>query len=227
MSIPILAVTDEADPRIHSATLRERLGHVALVVSCGDLPASYLEFIADALNRPVYYVLGNHAEELTRRCSGNESCKPCGAIDLSGRVIQDPTTGLILAGIPGCPRYCEDEPAQYSEWEIGLMTAKMAPRLHLNRLRHGRALDLLVTHAPPRDVNDRPDPAHRGFETLRGFLEKWRPPYHIHGHVHLYDRSQAFQQRFADTDVINVFPYRVLELQPGHASSREAAAASP
>ena len=52
MSIPILAVTDEADPRIHSETVRERLGHVAFVVSCGDLPASYLEFLADALNRP-------------------------------------------------------------------------------------------------------------------------------------------------------------------------------
>jgi hypothetical protein len=56
------------------------------------------------------------------------------------------------------------------------MTKKMAPRLHLNRLRHGRALDLLVSHAPPRDVNDRLDPAHRGFESLRGFLEKWRLP---------------------------------------------------
>ena len=107
------------------------------------------------------------------------------------------------------------------------MTTKMAPRLHLNRLRHGRALDLLVSHAPPRDVNDRRDPAHRGFETLRGFLEKWRPPYHIHGHVHLYDRSLPYQQRFADTDVINVFPYRVLELEPGHAPSREVAATTP
>jgi hypothetical protein len=27
--------------------------------------------------------------------------------------------------------------------------------------------------------------------------------------------------------VINVFPYRVLELEPGHAASREAAASSP
>jgi hypothetical protein len=70
MSIPILAVTDEADPRIHSATLRERLGHVALVVSCGDLPASYLEFIADALNR------GHTCSGTTPRsrppCSGSE-----------------------------------------------------------------------------------------------------------------------------------------------------------
>ena len=98
------------------------------------------------------------------------------------------------------------------------MATQDGARLHLNRLRHGRALDLLVSHAPPRDVNDRPDPAHRGFESLRSF---WRSgaPRHIHGHVHLYDRSQPFQQRFGDTDVINVFPYRVLELEPDRPAS--------
>ncbi len=222
MSIPILAVTDEVDPRVHSETLRQRMGHVEFVVSCGDLPASYLEFIADALNRPVYYVLGNH----TRRCSRQSACKPSGAIELSGKVVQDPGTGLILAGFPGCLRYEDDQPAQFTEREIGLMAMKMAPRLHLNRLRQGRALDLLVTHAPPRGVNDRSDPAHLGFETFRGFLEQWSPAYHLHGHVHLYDRSQPFQQRFGDTEVINVFPYRLLELEPDHVISRPAVKAS-
>jgi Icc-related predicted phosphoesterase len=221
MSIPILAVTDETDPRIHSATLRERLGHVAFVVSCGDLPASYIEFIADALNRPVYYVLGNHAEELTRRCAG-KACHPAGAVDIGGKVVQDPETGIILAGFPGCPRYSESDPAQFSEWEIGLMATKMTPRLQLNRLRHGRALDILVSHAPPRDVNDGADPAHRGFASLRKFLDKWRPPYHLHGHVHLWDRTRPYRQRFGDTDVINVFPYRVLELAPAPAPSVDA-----
>jgi Icc-related predicted phosphoesterase len=225
MTIPILAVTDEADPRIHSETVRERLGHVAFIVSCGDLPASYLEFLADALNRPVYYVLGNHAEELTRGRGGKSACHPSGAIDLGGRVVRDPETGIILAGFPGSPRYVENEPAQYTEWEIGLMAMKMAPRLHLNRLRHGRPLDLLVTHAPPRDVNDRADPAHRGFASLRGFLEKWRPAYHLHGHIHLWDRTQPCQQRFGETEVINVFPYRLLELET--APARRPAAASP
>ena len=226
MTIPILAVTDEADPRIHSATLRERMGHVAFAVSCGDLPASYLEFIADALNRPVYYVLGNHAEELTRR-SGKPIRDPIGAVDLGGNVVQDPATGLILAGFPGSPRYNEFEPAQYSEWEIGMMACKMAPRLYLNRMQHGRALDLLVTHAPPRNVNDRADPAHRGFVALRGFLEKWRPPVHIHGHVHLYDRTAPAEQRYGDTAVINVFPYRLLELEPRQAARDGATAAAP
>jgi uncharacterized protein len=227
MSVSILAVTDEIDPRIHSETLRERMGDIAFVVSCGDLPASYLEFIADALNRPVYYVLGNHAEELTRRCNGKAACKPAGAVDLGGKVVQDPGTGIILAGFPGCLRYGESDPAQFSEWDIGVMAAKMAPRLHLNRLQHGRALDLLVTHAPPRDVNDRPDPAHRGFQTLRGFLERWRPPYHLHGHVHLYDRSQPSSQRFGETDVINVFPYKVVQLDLGHQASGRVVGASP
>jgi Icc-related predicted phosphoesterase len=217
MAIPILAVTDEMDPRIHSTTVRERLGHVAFVVSCGDLPASYLEFLADALNRPVYYVLGNHAEELTRRCAGHETCRPSGAVDIGGRVVQDPGTGLILAGFPGCLPYREHDPAQYSEREIALMAWKMTPRLQLNRLRDGRALDVLVSHAPARDVNDRADPAHRGFQSLRAFLKRWHPAYHLHGHVHLYDRSQPYRQRFADTEVINVFPFRVLdlELDPG------------
>jgi Icc-related predicted phosphoesterase len=231
MTIPILAVTDEIDPRIHSETVRERLGHVAFVVSCGDLPASYLEFLADALNRPVYYVLGNHAEELTRRCSGTPeiTCTPRGAIDLGGKVVQDPSTGLILAGFPGSPRYGENDPAQFSEWEIDVMAGKMAPRLQWNRLRHGRALDLLVTHTPPRDINDRADVAHRGFQALRGFLERWRPPYHLHGHIHLYDRSQPYRQRFADTDVINVFPYRVLELElePARALTQPIAETAP
>ena len=222
MSIPILAVTDEVDPRIHSETLRQRMGHVEFVVSCGDLPVSYLEFIADALNRPVYYVLGNH----TRRCAQRRACKPNGAIELSGKVVQDPGTGLILAGFPGCLRYEDDQPAQFTERDIGLMAMKMAPRLQLNRLRQGRALDLLVTHAPPRGVNDRTDPAHRGFETFCGFLEQWKPAYHLHGHVHLYDRSQPYQQRFGDTEVINVFPYRLLELETDDATLCAAVKAS-
>ncbi|MFN8593721.1 MAG: metallophosphoesterase [Thermomicrobiales bacterium] len=227
MPFSILAVTDETDPRIHSHSLRERMGDVSFVVSCGDLPASYLEFLADALNRPVYYVLGNHAEELTRRCSEAGKREPSGAIDLSGKVIQDPATGIILAGFPGCPRYHENDPAQYSEREIGLMAARMTPRLQWNRFRQGRAVDLLVTHAPPRGVNDRDDPAHRGFRSLRGFLERWQPRYHLHGHIHLYDRSQPFQQQFGSTEVINVFPFKVLQIEPGPRSGSSREGGSP
>jgi len=216
MPVPLelLAVSDEIDPRLHSASVGERLGHVSLVIGCGDLPASYLEFLADALNRPVYYVLGNHAAELTRGDGRGKSHYPAGAIDVGQKVLRDPVTGLIFAGFPGSPRYGEDEPLQYSELDVYLMIARMAPRLLWNKLRHGRALDVLITHAPPRDINDREDMAHRGFKALRSFLHWFQPAYHLHGHVHLYDRSQPYSQQFEATDVINVFPYRVVEVQP-------------
>ncbi|CAA9580247.1 MAG: FIG00892439: hypothetical protein [uncultured Thermomicrobiales bacterium] len=211
-SFQALAVSDEIDARIHSATVRQRMGHVDLVLGCGDLPARYLEFLVDALNKPLYFVLGNHAEELTRGGERGKRHRPLGGIDLGGRVVRDEGTGLILAGFPGSPRYGENEPAQYDEWEVYWMMGRMAPRLLWNRLRHGRALDVLVTHSPPRDINDRQDKAHRGFTALRSFLRWFRPAYHLHGHVHLYDRSQPFEARFAETQVVNVFPYRVVEL---------------
>ena len=222
MPIPVLAVSDEIDPRIHSATVRERLGHVSLVIGCGDLPTGYLEFLADALNKPVYFVLGNHADELTRGGERGKARIPMGAIDLGGKVVRDPATGLILAGIPGSPRYGPREPAQYDEWEIRLMIARMAPKLLWNRFRHGRALDVLVTHAPPRHVNDRDDHAHRGYQALRPFIKAFRPPVQLHGHIHLYDRTQPSEQEFEGTRVINVFPYKVLEVE-----ARTAAAAAP
>ena len=215
-TVRVLAVSDEVDQRIYSSTLRDRMGDVDLVIGCGDVPASYLEFLVDALNRPVYYVLGNHAEEVTRLGERGEPKLPDGCINLGGKVIRDPQFGIIMAGLPGSPRYSEHEPIQYTEFQMTWMMLKMLPRLLWNRLRHGRYLDLLVTHAPPRDVGDRDDFAHRGFNAMRKFLTRYAPEYQLHGHIHLYDRSIPNSQTFHETDVINVYPYQRLDLTFSH-----------
>src|SRR5262245_14919216 len=219
MPIRTLAVSDQIDPRIHSATLRERMSDVQIVFGCGDIPARYLEFLADALDKPVYFVLGNHLEELTRE--GFKTVQPMGCVNLGVRVIRDEWTGLLLAGIPGSPKYCDGEPLQLSESEVMRMIFRMAPRLMYNRLRYGRALDVLVTHAPPRDINDREDPAHRGFKALRRFINWFHPKYLLHGHVHLYDRSQPYQATFEGTSIINVYPYRVVDLELSSVPARQ------
>lgn len=212
MHLNVLAISDEVDQRIYSSSIAERMGDVSMVISCGDLPANYLEFLSSALNRPVYYVLGNHAEELTRVGERGMPRHPEGCVDLGGKVLTDPMTGLILAGLPGSPRYSEHEPVQFTERQMRWKILKMMPRLLWNRWRHGRALDILVTHAPPRDVGDREDVAHRGFEATRWFLERFKPAYQLHGHIHLYDRSKPFAQHFDQTEVINVYPYQRLDL---------------
>lgn len=212
MKLQILAVSDEVDQRIYSPSIRARMGDIDMIIGCGDLPASYLEFLTDALHRPVYYVLGNHAEEMTRIGSQGEPRHPEGCGNVGFQVIRDPVTGLIMAGLPGSPRYSSREPVQFTEFDMVLHMLRMTPRLIWNRIRHGRALDLLITHSPPRDVGDREDPAHRGFKSMHKFVELTKPAYLLHGHIHLYDRNQPHRHRLHDTDVINVFPYQRLEL---------------
>lgn len=216
MILKVLAVTDEVDSRIYSTSLRERMGDVDLVVSCGDLPASYLEYLTDALHRDVYYVLGNHAEELVREGQRGEPRHPLGGTDLGFRIVTDKRTGVIFAGLPGSPRYSEYAPVQFTERQMTWRILRMVPKLLWNRLRHGRALDILVTHSPPRDVGDRQDPAHRGFRIMRKLIKWAKPRYHLHGHVHLYDRSENHIHNLHDTQVINVYPYRRLDLELAH-----------
>lgn len=213
MPVRVLAVSDQIDPRIHSVTLRDRMRDVELVFGCGDVPARYLEFLADALDKPVYYVMGNHCEEITRQGSRGVVQQPMGCIDLGGKVVRDPSTGLILAGIAGSPRYSDETGHQYTEAQVRWMICKMAPRLLWNRLRHGRSLDVLITHSPPRDINDREDLPHRGFIAMRTFLRRFKPRFQLHGHVHIYDRSEQTQTDFMETSVINVYPYKVLDLE--------------
>jgi Icc-related predicted phosphoesterase len=216
--IDILAVSDQVDPRIHTATVRERMAGVNLVVGCGDVPARYLEFLADALDRPVYFVLGNHTEELTRKGMAGKRYEPMGCVDLGGKVRRDSFTGLLMAGFPGSPRYNRETDQQYTDREITWMMYRMVPHLLYNRLRYGRYLDVLVTHAPPRHVNDREDITHQGFPALRTFLKRFKPTVHLHGHIHIYDRNELVETPFCESMVINVYPFRRIALNPEHSA---------
>lgn len=93
-----------------------------------------------------------------------------------------------------------------------LKIGRMFPRMLRNRMRKGRWLDVLVTHAPPRGVNDRDDVAHRGFRSIAWFLRQFHPRYHLHGHIHLYDRNAPYRQELDGVEVINVYPYQRLVL---------------
>ncbi|MFQ5921532.1 MAG: metallophosphoesterase family protein [Anaerolineales bacterium] len=66
----ILALSDSVDDRIYSTRAHQTYGDIDLVVGCGDLPIYYLEFVADALNKPVLYVRGNHDTEAELRSDG-------------------------------------------------------------------------------------------------------------------------------------------------------------
>ncbi|MCZ7542744.1 MAG: hypothetical protein M5R40_04050 [Anaerolineae bacterium] len=150
----ILAVSDETNTPLYNASiLRQRAGDAQLIISCGDLPTTYLDFIASVLCRPLLYVRGNHFWQDSRqgeRLHGR---------NLDNRVVKE--RGLLIGGLEGSMRY-KPGAAQYTDGEMWAKFVGMMPRLVLNRLVHGRALDILVTHAAPFGVHDRPDLTHQG-----------------------------------------------------------------
>ena len=72
--------------------------------------------------------------------------------------------------------------------------------------------DILVPHAPAYQLNDGRDLPHQGFKVFRDLMEKYRPRFFLHGHVHMnYGRNQKRYDRYQDTHVINGFERYVFE----------------
>jgi Icc-related predicted phosphoesterase len=205
--VKILALSDQVVPKLYSPRVREDYGDVGMVLACGDLPYSYLEYIATMLNTPCFFVHGNH-DQPEHLANGSTLTEPGGWVNLHGRVVH--AKGLLLAGLEGSIRYRPHAPYQYTESERTLQVWRMAPFLLLNRVRYGRYLDILVTHAPCYGIHDGQDAAHCGFRVYRQFMARFRPRYLLHGHQHVC-MGETCETRYDDTDVINVFPSRVIE----------------
>jgi Icc-related predicted phosphoesterase len=112
-------------------------------------------------------------------------------------------------------RYNDNPDFQYTEREMAWKVWQLAPSLMLNRVLHRRYLDILITHAPPFGIHDRPDRCHQGFRAFRTFMDRFQPRYLIHGHVHVYNPSEATQTVYGHTTVINTYGYQTLEIDGG------------
>ncbi len=213
----VLVVSDEVRPEIYHEGLAERLPDVELVLSCGDLPFYYLEYIVTVLNVPLVYVFGNHDHVLLTEW-GQEIRAPRGCINAGGRVVE--VKGLLIGGLEGSFRYRPHAPRQYTEREMRWQIARMEPKLLLNRLTRGRYLDILLAHAPPWGIHDAGDLPHRGFKGFLRFMERYRPRYLIHGHTHPATADTA-PVRYRETEVIHVHGYKVLDIEVGRPGEGE------
>ena len=92
----LLAISDEVVDWIYSPSLSRRCGDVDAVISCGDLPIHYLEYVTSTLNVPCYYVRGNHDQDEFGSL-GELKTEPQGWINLDMRRLKFRT--ITLAGI--------------------------------------------------------------------------------------------------------------------------------
>jgi Icc-related predicted phosphoesterase len=212
----ILAVSDEVSDNIYTPTLKTKFPEVDLVLGCGDLPYYYLEFIVNALDVPVYYVPGNHDQVEQFLSDGRTVTKAEGCFEIDEKAVRTVVTRragrrLLIAGLGGCLRYNSQGAHQYSQADMYQRAFKLVPALFINRLRFGRYLDILVTHAPPRGIHDRPTQAHTGLDAFVWMMKFFKPRFLVHGHTHRYRLDVPSVTPFKATDVVNVYPYRVVE----------------
>lgn len=219
----ILCVSDQIDPLVYSTSVKERYKDVSFVISAGDLPMEYLDFIVSAMNKPVYFVFGNHNlnefGQYHRIDDRNDAFRPennrlryefgHGATYLGFTGKRE--GNLLLAGVSGSKRY-NNGLNQYTEGQMKRKLLALVPRLLLNKLLYGRYLDIFVTHASPAGIHDKSDPCHQGFECFKWFMDTFMPRYLIHGHIHLYDLQDIRVSRYRETTVINAYSHFILDI---------------
>lgn len=197
----ILAVSDEESPALWEHYREGCLKEYDLIISCGDLKASYLSFLVTMARCPVLYVHGNHD-------TSYEQKPPLGCDCIDDKIVV--YNGVRILGLGGCRKY-RPGAYQYSEKQMRKRIRKI--RFHLWR---AKGVDIVVTHAPAEGVGDQTDPAHRGFAALRALLDRYQPKYMLHGHVHLcYGQDKTRQRQYGNTTVINACERYVLEIPEG------------
>ena len=205
----ILAVSDQVVERIYTLTSQGHFQGTDIIVGCGDLPYTYLEYLVSMLNVPMVYVPGNHDPEYnprfnTTRAEGGSN------LDLKRARVK----GLLIAGLGGSVKYRPDGVNQHTQVEAFLRAAQLMPGLLLNRLRYGHALDILITHSPPFGIHDDDTQAHTGLKAINWLLRWARPRYHFHGHTHFYRQNlEESITRFGPTTIMNIFPYKIIEIE--------------
>ncbi len=196
----ILAVSDRVVDWIYSPRLRLLQSGTDLVVSCGDLPSYYLEYIVSTLDIPLLFVNGNHS--LPPDYDGSKAAGVSGAIDLHRKIER--YQGYSFAGVEGSLRYSGGD-FQYSQFQMWLYVIAMVPNLLLQRLNYGHSIDIFVTHAPPWGIHDEGDLPHQGIKAFRWLLSTFQPAYHLHGHIHVYRPDTVIETKFGQTTVINAY----------------------
>lgn len=176
---------------------REKLQGADAIISCGDLPSSYLTFLVTMANRPLFYVHGNHDTRY-------EQQPPEGCDCIDGAVVN--FRGYRILGLGGCMKY-NDSAHQYTERQMKRRIAKLS-----RTLRRG-GVDILVTHAPAQGLGDMDDPCHRGFICFRELMDQFQPKYHLYGHVHLqYTPDRPRVRQYGGTTQVNASGKYLIEL---------------
>ena len=194
----LLLISDLESPYLWDHYKPGRLDGIDMILSCGDLSSKYLSFLVTMGRMPLLYVHGNHDKTYEQHPP-----EGCDCIEDKLVVVQ----GLRILGLGGSIWY-SGGPHQYTEKQMAWRIRKLWPALH----RAG-GVDLVLTHSPAAGYGDGEDRAHQGFACMVKLMEKYRPKYFVHGHVHPnYCPTRPKVLQHGETTIINAFERYILEI---------------
>ncbi len=193
----ILVISDKESPYYWDFFDKSKLADIDLIISCGDLDPEYLSFLVTFSKGPVLYVHGNHDDKYEKHPP-----EGCECIDHKIYVYE----GVRILGLGGSMRY-RDGVNQYTEAGMIEQVIRMIPSLIWHR-----GFDIMVTHAPAQGLGDTDDLPHRGFKVFRFLMDRFKPKYMFHGHVHLnYNYASKRQRTYGETTIINAYERFILD----------------
>lgn len=199
----ILGVADTEDRALADHFDRERWRDVDLVISCGDLKASYLDYLVSQLNVPLLYVRGNH--DLAYADSPPPGCE-----NLDLRVVK--IGGLRIAGLEGS-RWYGGRGVEYGERHMRLRAMWLRAKAAL-----AGGIDVIVAHAQPAFHADEGgeienlDYVHAGFDAFRDLILTVKPRLFLHGHTHLHYGRGKRERVLGSTRVIDCYGHALINL---------------
>ena len=197
----ILVIGDVESKSLWDYYDESKLEGIDLILSSGDLKPQYLSFLAPFTTAPVLYVRGNHDDIY-------EQDPPGGCICIEDKIYE--YKGVRILGLGGCRRY---KPGinQYTEKEMLKRILKL-----WFKLKRKKGFDILLTHAPAKGLGDGDDRVHAGFEEFLDLMDKFKPKYMVHGHVHRgYSYRFERMRTYNETIVINSYEKCIFEYETG------------
>ena len=183
-------IWDHFDPAVFKGT--------DLILSCGDLKASYLSYLVTMIPAPLFYIHGNHDVNYLHK-------PPEGCVDIDGRVVV--YKDLRIGGLGGCKGAAGAY--QYTEPQMARRVKKFE-----SAVKKAKGLDIFISHAAPLGHGDGPDVFHQGFASFLYLDETYAPRYHFYGHYHLSGSpvNNKAVVTLGTTTLVNASGYRLLEV---------------
>ena len=195
----ILAIADEESKYLWDYYEKSKLEGIDLIISCGDLDPRYLSFLVTLSSVPVLYVHGNHDGKY-------ENIPPEGCTCIDDQIYVH--KGIRIMGLGGSMRY-RPGPHQYTEREMKKRVKRM-----WSKILWRRGFDILVAHAPAFQLNDGRALPHQGFQIFRTLMEKYKPRFFLHGHIHQsYGKEYKRYDKYQDTHIINAYERCVFDFE--------------